>query len=394
MNDLDNVFLGTSGWSYREWIGPFYRKTDKSLLKTHSKVFRTAEINSTFYAYPSKGAVMGWVKYTPEGHVFTAKLPKIITHEKMLDLEKGVEDDLLRFCNLIRPLLLNGKLGSLLIQLPPKFKVDLDHLERFFTILPQEFKFAVEFRHLSWMKNDTWNLLKKYGVAYTIVDEALLPPEVHVTSDFAYFRWHGHGTRPWFNYQYKTEELKPWVPKVREAAGQVKKIYGYFNNHFHGYAVENCLQILEMLGILTSEQSQAKQVAEHYFKTLKKTRTPTLDVFGKSREETLDDLLVKFIDKPRLKRAKKIEDDQLIMFDAGFDRIEAKLKDYSIIIDLKNRLIQHNCQDWQRTSSSKRFCKHVGKLFLLLEPSKARTLLKKIDNEKDLWSFEFSTVKE
>jgi len=144
----DNILLGTSGWSYRDWIGPFYKKKEKSMLKAYSKVFRTAEIDSTFYAYPSKGTVMGWAKYSPEGFVFTAKLPKLITHEKMLDLEEGTEEDVSRFCDLIRPILLNGKLGCLLIQLPPKYEFDPNHLEKFLRILPKEFKFAVEFRHL------------------------------------------------------------------------------------------------------------------------------------------------------------------------------------------------------------------------------------------------------
>jgi hypothetical protein len=70
VSPFENVLLGTSGWSYREWIGPFYAKGEKSMLKAHSKVFKTAEINSTFYAYPSKGTVMGWTRYTPEDHVF------------------------------------------------------------------------------------------------------------------------------------------------------------------------------------------------------------------------------------------------------------------------------------------------------------------------------------
>lgn len=274
---MNNIFLGTSGWSYREWIGPFYKKAEKSMLRAHSKVFKTAEINSTFYAYPSKGTVMGWVKYSPINHIFCAKLPKLITHDKKLNLELGVEEDLLQFCDLIRPILLNGKLGPLLIQLPPTYGFNLDHLEKFFKILPGEFRFAVEFRNLSWMKKETWTLLNNYGIAYTIVDEPLLPPEVKVTADFAYFRWHGHGNRPWFNYHYTKEELEPWIPKVTQVAKGVKKVYGYFNNHFHGYAVENCLQILEMLDILTPKQIEAKEKIENYFNP--KTERHSLEEF-------------------------------------------------------------------------------------------------------------------
>lgn len=78
----EKIFLGTSGWSYRDWIGPFYSKEVKSMLKAYCKVFRTVEIDFIFYRYPSKGTVMGWSKYSPEGFTYTAKLPKLITHEK------------------------------------------------------------------------------------------------------------------------------------------------------------------------------------------------------------------------------------------------------------------------------------------------------------------------
>jgi uncharacterized protein YecE (DUF72 family) len=104
------------------------------------------------------------------------------------------------------------------------------------------------------MRQETWELLKKYDVAYAVVDEPLLPPEVHLTAGFAYFRWHGKGKKPWFNYRYNKKELEPWVPKLEDASKKVKKVYGYFNNHFHGYAPENCLQLIERLGLLTEKQ--------------------------------------------------------------------------------------------------------------------------------------------
>ena len=274
---MSNIVLGTSGWSYREWVGPFYSKGEKSMMRAYTKVFRTAEINSTFYAYPSKGTVMGWTRYSPEDNVFCAKLPKVITHNKKLDLDLGVESDLQSFCDLIRPLSLNGKLGCLLIQLPPKYSFDLDHLEGFFEILPKEFRFAVEFRNLSWINNATWPLLEKYRVAYCNVDEPLLPPEVHVTTDFAYFRWHGHGESPWFDYRYSPDELELWVPKLKKASSKVKKVFGYFNNHYHGYAVENCLQVLEMLGVLSPEQEVAKKKVHEHFNP--KTKKSSLDQF-------------------------------------------------------------------------------------------------------------------
>jgi len=258
----DKIFLGTSGWSYKEWEGNFYsRKSGQSKLRAYSRVFRTVEIDSTFYRNPSRGTVMGWLKYSPSDFVFSAKLPKTITHDNMLGLKREVKVELEEFLDLMRPLQLGGKLACLLIQLPPKYAYSPGNLEAFFQMLDPTFRYAVEFRNLSWLvpQTITFDLLKQYGVAYTIVDEPLLPAEVHLTTDFAYFRWHGHGENIWFDYRYSEKELEPWVAKVEEAASKVKKVYGYFNNHFHGYAPENCLQLLERLGLLSEEQKKAKE---------------------------------------------------------------------------------------------------------------------------------------
>lgn len=162
------------------------------------------------------------------------------------------------FFDVMRPLQLGGKLACVLVQLPPKFAFDPETLDSFLKLVDPIFKYSVEFRHISWMNPETWKLLEKHGAAYVNVDEPLLPPEVHLTSDFTYFRWHGRGEKPWFDYRYSKEELDDWVMKVRESASKVKKVYGYFNNHFHGYAPENCLQLLEKLGLLTAEQRQLK----------------------------------------------------------------------------------------------------------------------------------------
>jgi uncharacterized protein YecE (DUF72 family) len=251
----NRILLGTSGWSYKEWVGPFYRNDEESKLRTYAEVFQTAEIDSTFYAYPKRGMAMGWKMNTTPGFVFTAKLPRVITHEKKLDLSQGVEEDMRKFIDAMSPLATSDKLGCLLIQLPPSFKFDLNGLEEFFRILPKNVRFAVEFRNMSWMREETWPLLKEYQVAYTNVDEPLLPPEVHLTTDFTYFRWHGRGKGIWFDYRYGRDELKPWVPKVKDAVEKVKTAYGYFNNHYHGYAIENCLQVMEMLGISNEVQA-------------------------------------------------------------------------------------------------------------------------------------------
>ena len=253
-----NILLGTSGWSYTEWEGNFYKKGEKRKLRTYANIFKTAEIDSTFYRIPSKGTVMGWLRYSPPDFVFTAKMPKSITHEKKLGLKGDFRQDLDLFLEIMRPLQLGGKLACLLIQLPPKYDFNPENLEQFLRQVDPVFKYAVEFRNMSWMREETWKLLKDYDAAYVNVDEPLLPPELHLTADLVYFRWHGKGSKPWFDYRYSPEELNTWVPKVHEASSKAKKVFGYFNNHFHGYAPENCLYLIEKLGLLSEQQKYTK----------------------------------------------------------------------------------------------------------------------------------------
>lgn len=285
------IYLGTSGWSYDEWVGVLYETSKVSKLRVYSRVFATAEIDSTFYAYPSRGTVMGWLRYVNPDFLFTAKMPQIITHKKMLDLTKGVEEDVKRFCQLMAPLQQNGKLGCILIQLRPSLDFQPERLQKFFEILPPEFRFAVEFRHLSWMRPETWDLLKQHRIAYVVVDEPLLPPDIHVTTDFTYFRWHGKGTRLWYDYRYDEKELAPWVPKVAETTNKASRVYGYFNNHFHGYAVENCLQVLEMLGKLTPRQRDTMtKIKAHTGSAASKPLSTTLTQYLSRSEDDPDQI--------------------------------------------------------------------------------------------------------
>jgi uncharacterized protein YecE (DUF72 family) len=266
---LTELLIGTSGWSYNEWAGVFYPTSSTNKLSFYSKVFGTAEVDSSFYAFPSKGLVLGWARYTPESFVFSVKLPQLLTHEKKLDLGRGVEADLIRFLSLLKPLIASGKLGPVLVQLPPSFsyQADFEKLKGFMTRAPEDVKFAVEFRHPSWLREEVWSFLRSRNVANVIVDEPLLPPDTVTTADFAFIRWHGHGSRPWYNYRYSEKELDGWVPKVKEVTSRVKKTFGYFNNHFRGFAVENSLRMMEKLGLSNIQQQEARAKATRYLDT-------------------------------------------------------------------------------------------------------------------------------
>lgn len=266
---MTELFIGTSGWSYNEWAGVFYPASSTNKLSFYSKIFGTAEVDSSFYAFPSKGLVQGWARYTPERFIFSVKLPQLLTHEKKLDLTKGVEADLIRFLSLLKPLIATGKLGPVLVQLPPSFsyQADFEKLKGFLGQAPEDVKFAVEFRHPSWLRDEVWSFLRSRNVANVIVDEPLLPPDTVTTADFAFIRWHGRGTRPWYNYRYSEKELDGWVPKVKDVTTRVKKTFGYFNNHFSGFAVENSLRMMEKLGVSGIQQQEARAKATRYLET-------------------------------------------------------------------------------------------------------------------------------
>lgn len=389
---MADLLFGTSGWSYTEWIGPFYERRER-MLSYYTRFFKTVEINSTFYRYPTRSQVYGYYHTSPKGFVFSTKLPRLITHDKNLSPSYDVKNDLLRFLELMELLRRTGKLGAILIQLPPSFVYERDHenLAGFLEILPEEFEFAVEFRDPSWLRNDVWNLLSKHGVAYTIVDEPLLPPEVHVTAEFTYIRWHGRGTRPWYDYHYSKEELQEWVPKITEVSGKVEKVYGYFNNHYHGYAPENCVELLEMLNLAKPEQIVVKsRIIRHNLQKRPLAYERKLEEFGISLEGfSVMDLLLKVTDRRRYDRGRKIKDKELSIEEADEEHIIANIRDYMIDIDLPGRVLTHNCEDWRKGLGIKRICKHVCKLFLSLPEEQSVKILRDIIENKKNWTFKY-----
>ena len=384
-----NLLIGTSGWSYDEWVGPFYPKK-KGKFTHYTKYFNTAEINSTFYRYPSEGLIAGLNRNAPPGFTFAAKLPQIITHEKWLDLNRGVEEDTHRFLELMKPLA--EKLGPILIQLRPKFNYDdhMENLETYLEAIPGNYEWAVEFRHKSWMREETYKLLTKHNTAYTIVDEPLLPPETHVTADFAYIRWHGHGSRLWYDYDYNGDQLEEWVPKVYEVTGKARRTYGYFNNHFRANAVKNAVEILNMMDQATPDQQMALEKITNYREQgTRPAGVQPLETFQMQEEDlSVADYLLRFTDARRIARAEKIKDSDLQITHSSKELVEAQIRDYYIEVDMKSRVLKHNCDDWRKGKGIKRICKHVGKLFLKLPPSQAKGILEAMWVKKDNWIFE------
>jgi hypothetical protein len=208
-----------------------------------------------------------------------------------------------------------------------------------------------------------------------------------LTSQIAYFRWHGHGTRPWYDYHYQAEELRPWAPKVQEAAYKVEKVYGYFNNHYHGYAVENCLQIMEMAGVLDPKQIEVKNRIERYRKATAQTTYSTLEAFSAPKDMNFESLINYFVPPERLKRAEQILDSDLTITKQANQRLEARLREYHIVIDAKEKMILHDCADWERVSSTRKLCKHLAKLFLSIDREEASRILRNLYQQEETWQF-------
>jgi len=378
------VFLGTSGWSYDEWVGPFYRSRSEPKLRRYSSLFETVEIDSTFYSYPSEKTVLGMIKAVPEGFQFTAKVPGEVTHRLGLDVRSGALNAMDRFTRLMRPMLDKEMLACLLLQLPPSMKYSPDLLEAFLEKVDRDFVYAVEFRHPSWVSGEAFSLLRRLEVAYTIVDEPLLPPVVEVTADLAYIRWHGRGRNPWYNYHYTEAELRVWVDRLNSIRHRVNRVYGYFNNHFHGYAVHNCIQVLEMLGLADERHRAVKTQLENYF--LMGGVEESRPLFASDEEKKR--LLASLVDIPRFRRAKEIAEEQIQIITAKPHLVEARIKEYTALIDAERMVILHDCEDWKRCSSEKKLCKHITRLFLSLPDDITIPILRSLKSDISAWSFE------
>lgn len=208
--------------------------------------------------------IAAWIRAAGPDFKFSLMVPKSITHERRL---AGVEKELLNFMDLVQPFSSAGKLGCLLAQLPPDFTFkQRNALESFFSLIPPGTHFAVEFRDESWNREETWDLLKKYGIANAVIDSPIefLSKPVVTAVTHSYVRWHGRGKPVWYDYAYSEEELRLWLAKLKDLEQKVEVVYAYFNNHYRANAPDNLLQLLEMRGELTDTQKKVQARSERY----------------------------------------------------------------------------------------------------------------------------------
>jgi uncharacterized protein YecE (DUF72 family) len=232
------IHIGTSGWHYDHWRGPFYPPdlSPAHFLAFYAERFATVEINNSFYRMPSPAALATWRDATPPSFRFAVKGSRYLTHMKKL---KDPETGLANF--LPRLEALGEKLGPILFQLPPHWRADPERLAAFLTALPASQRFAFELRDPSWHVPAIYERLAHHNAACCIYDLAGRQSPVALTADFVYVRLHG----PDGAYQgcYDLAALAAWARRVREWADTMRAVYVYFDNDERGYAPSNALTL-------------------------------------------------------------------------------------------------------------------------------------------------------
>jgi uncharacterized protein YecE (DUF72 family) len=271
------LYIGTSGWSYPRgegtWNGYFYPRGKIDELGYYSQSFNTVEINSSFYNPPEPKRVYSWLSRVPEGFLFTAKLWQKFTHPRMFKQATGSDatisqQDVDVFKGSLEPLAGSGRLGALLAQFPPSFKND-SFGQQILAALGKTFdgyRLAVELRHRSWSDDpNTAKLLTGSNIAWVQIDEpkfkSSVAQEVPLTSDIAYFRFHGRNAENWwqgdsetrYRYLYSPEEIQELSQRVTSASQQTKLTFAFFNNHWQGYAPRNALDMIKAIKLLVRE---------------------------------------------------------------------------------------------------------------------------------------------
>jgi uncharacterized protein YecE (DUF72 family) len=236
------VRIGTSGWHYKHWKGPFYPEDIPSgkMLEFYVNRFDTVEINNSFYQLPQKSTLRAWRDIAPEGFVFAAKASRYITHMKKLrDPRKSTR----KFLKRVE--VLADKLGPVLFQLPPRWKSNPGRLEAFLDALPSGFKYAMEFRDTTWFERSTYDLLAERDVAFCIYQLSGMISPKEVTSPFVYLRLHGPGKKK-YEGKYSKRELAGWAAAFSAWARQGKTVYCYFDNDEAGHAALDAGRLRDM----------------------------------------------------------------------------------------------------------------------------------------------------
>jgi len=238
--------IGTSGWSYKDWVGVFYPKNLKSTewLNYYSKTFDCTEINSSFYRLPQKQTVINWMNKVPGNFLFCPKMSRYLSHYKSL---KEPEEPLERFFGIFEPM--QKQLGPVLIQLPKTVAFDRDKTEHFCKLLAENYhdnKFAMEVRHESWLTDESYELMRRYDISFVISHSGNhFPYRKIITAKDIYFRFHGPDSL--YNSKYTDGDMKKFSLLFKKWLKKGHELWIFFNNDWFGYGIENGLKLEEFL---------------------------------------------------------------------------------------------------------------------------------------------------
>lgn len=237
--------IGTSGWHYSHWKGPFYPEDIKGeeMLEFYMDRFDTVEINNSFYNLPGKKTIETWRETVPRDFTFAVKASRYITHMKKLR-EPGKSTR--KFFKRIE--VLGDKLGPILFQLPPRWKFNAERLAAFLESLPGGFRYTMEFRDTSWFTERAYGLLAEHGVAFCIYELAGLVSPKELTADFVYVRLHGPTSKK-YEGSYGARDLSGWAGAFSAWSRKGMDVYCYFDNDQAAYAARNASRLRSMLKI-------------------------------------------------------------------------------------------------------------------------------------------------
>ncbi len=228
------IWIGTSGWVYRHWKGRFYPEniTTKKWLDYYAGRFASVELNNSFYHLPETRTLKNWKTTVPDSFLFSVKASRYFTHMKKLKVTRG---SVRQFFSRMKAL--NGKMGPVLFQLPPKWKPNPERLEAFLKILPKQYRYTFEFRNTGWFSKEIKKILEKYKAAFCIYELAGQCSPEWTTAHFVYVRLHGPGNK--YQGDYDGQTLSRWARRIRAWHKQRKDVYLYFDNDDSAYAALN-----------------------------------------------------------------------------------------------------------------------------------------------------------
>jgi len=235
-------YIGTSGWHYKHWLeGVFYPAGTRGseMFQFYARHFNTVEINNSFYHLPTAKTFDNWRDSSPRGFLFAVKASRFITHMKKL---KDPTSSSAKFFHVADRL--EEKLGPVLFQLPPRWKVNVERLDLFLDSMPAEHKYTVEFRDETWFVPEVFEVLRKHKAAFCIHDFTDMKVPHEITTNFSYIRFHGP-TSAKYAGEYSESQLRTWAERIKD--WRLATVYAYFNNDPGGAAVRNALTLKKLL---------------------------------------------------------------------------------------------------------------------------------------------------